>query len=217
MDHIDDVPTREWGQLRDLAHDGLRDLILDGVMEPGERLDLDRLQDRFGVPVDAIHDAMVALRAEGLLAREPAARQFHVVNPDPDMVGDALRTIGVLIGGVVRQVIPTLTSASTSPLVASVDHAALFARRQEARGHAQAALQFYAALLEHCPNPVLVGLTRASLVPLSYHYLVTVDRRQLNWSLIVASWENLRQAIEQGNQIQGELAIEALHGLPITE
>jgi len=211
------VPSREWGQLRDLAHDGLRDLILDGIMEPGELLDLRRLQDRFGVPSDAIHDAMIALCAEGLLARESATRQFHVVNPDPGAVGDALRTIGVLIGGVVRQVVPMLTPSSSSGLIASVDTATVFARRGEPRGHAQATLQFYAALLAVCPNPVLVGLTRASLVPLSYHYLVTVDRRELDWSLIVNSWGKLREAINRGDQIEGELAIEALHGLPITE
>lgn len=211
------VPPREWGRLRDLAHDRLRDLILDGVMEPGERLDLGRLQDRFEMPSDVIQDAMVALCAEGLLVREPAARNFHIVNPDPETVDDAVRTIGVLIGGVVRQAVPVLTVATSPILIASIDAAAECARRAEARGHAQAALQFYATLLETCPNPVLVGLTRASLVPLSYHYLVTIDRRELRWSLIVRSWERLRDAIERGDQIQGELAIEALHGLPVTE
>ena len=215
MDPMEETRPREWGQLRDLAHDGLRDLILGGVMEPGERLDLKCLQDQFGVPVEAIHDAMIALCAEGLLFRAPAAREFHVVNPDPDTVDDALRTIGVLIGGVVRHVVPTLTSLTSRDVLASVDRAAGCARRSDARSHAQAALEFYATLLASCPNPVLVGLTRASLVPLSYHYLVTIDRRELNWSLIIGSWEKLRDAIAERDQIQGELAIEALHGLPI--
>ncbi|MCS3442177.1 hypothetical protein [Microbacterium phyllosphaerae] len=77
-------------------------------------------------------------------------------------------------------------------------------------------LEFHAALLRQCPNPVLAHLTRSSLVPLSYHYLVSIDRRALDWDPIIHSWAGLRAAIRTGDQIRGELAIEALHGLPIT-
>ena len=67
-------------------------------MEPGERLDLGRLQDRFGVPSDAIHDAMIALCAEGLLAREPAARQFHVVTLILRRLGTRFERLGFSSG-----------------------------------------------------------------------------------------------------------------------
>jgi len=191
----------------------MQDAILNGDLAPGELLDEHRLEERFGVPPMVLHDALTALTAEGLLVRGSDGG-FRVTDPDPATVGDALRTIGVLMGGVVRHTVPVLSDAGRTILCEFVARAGDSIRRQDARGHAQVALELYAALLKQCPNPVLTHLSRTSLVPLSYHYLVSIDRRELDWVKIAHSWAELGTSFHDGDQIRGELAIEALHGLP---
>lgn len=202
--------------LRDVAHDGIRDAILNGVVGPGDLLETGRVRAMLGVPAQPVREAMNALVMEGLLEEDGAGR-IRVVSPDPETVGDALRTIGVLMGGVVRLTVPVVSVAGRTILLGFVEDAEQVARREHARSHALIAIEFYGALLRQCPNPVLSALTRSSLVPLSYHYLVSIDHRALDWEKLRASWEELRRGISAGDPVRSELAVEALHGLPRLE
>ena len=63
----------------ELALEGLRDAILRGDVEPGERLTLPQLSEALGMSATPIREALRALEAEGLVTSQPH-RKFVVAN-----------------------------------------------------------------------------------------------------------------------------------------
>ncbi len=98
------VPTAapaERTLIRDQVSDKIRGAILDGTLEPGERLHDDELIAWLGVSRTPIRESLAQLADEGLV--ETAANRYtRVPLPDPREVLDALRTLGVLFGGIIR-------------------------------------------------------------------------------------------------------------------
>ena len=59
------------GNVQDAVVDGIRDMILNGHLKPGERLRQDELADTFGVSTMPIREALRQLQAEGLVISRP--------------------------------------------------------------------------------------------------------------------------------------------------
>jgi DNA-binding GntR family transcriptional regulator len=98
-----------------------------------------------------------------------ANRYTRVALPNPDEVLDALRTLGVLIGGIVRLTVPVMTAKdlATAPakrLNGEIEHL-------EEGGTARIALTVggaYKTWLNLCPNPLLVETARKVIGGLAY-------------------------------------------------
>ena len=60
-----------YGNVQDAVVDGIRDMILKGHLEPGDRLRQDELADTFGVSTMPIREALRQLQAEGLVLFRP--------------------------------------------------------------------------------------------------------------------------------------------------
>jgi DNA-binding GntR family transcriptional regulator len=60
-----------YGNIQDAVVDGIRDMILNGQLEPGDRLRQDELADAFGVSTMPIREALRQLQAEGLVVFRP--------------------------------------------------------------------------------------------------------------------------------------------------
>jgi DNA-binding GntR family transcriptional regulator len=60
-----------YGNVQDAVVDGIRDMILNGHLKPGDRLRQDELADTFGVSTMPIREALRQLQAEGLVVFRP--------------------------------------------------------------------------------------------------------------------------------------------------
>ena len=64
-------PFITYGNVQDAVVDGIRDMILNGHLKPGDRLRQDELADTFGVSTMPIREALRQLQAEGLVVFRP--------------------------------------------------------------------------------------------------------------------------------------------------
>jgi DNA-binding GntR family transcriptional regulator len=60
-----------YGNIQDTIVDGIRDMILNGPLKPGDRLRQDELANAFGVSTMPIREALRQLQAEGLVIFRP--------------------------------------------------------------------------------------------------------------------------------------------------
>jgi DNA-binding GntR family transcriptional regulator len=64
-------PVITYGNIQETVVDGIRDMILDGQLKPGDRLRQDELANTFGVSTMPIREALRQLQAEGLVIFRP--------------------------------------------------------------------------------------------------------------------------------------------------
>jgi DNA-binding GntR family transcriptional regulator len=64
-------PVITYGNIQEAVVDGIRDMILNGHLEPGDRLRQDELANTFGVSTMPIREALRQLQAEGLVIFRP--------------------------------------------------------------------------------------------------------------------------------------------------
>lgn len=209
-----DAPRMERRLLRDEAHSKIRDAILAGDLAPGEVLDDKELQDWMGVSRTPIRDALLRLELEGLVEIR-AQSKTTVVQPTPTEVEDSIQVLGALMGGVTRLTIPHLSKEARERITALCDIALESITQQDERGHLEAALSIYNALLDSCPNEMLTNLTRAAIVPLTFRYRAVLDVRTPNWKLLEAGWQGVRDGLKTGDNVRAELALEEMHRLPL--
>jgi DNA-binding GntR family transcriptional regulator len=113
------APT-EHQLLRDTVRRKIHEAIMDGTLEPGERLNDDELIAWLGVSRTPIREALSQLARAGLIEMAPN-RYTRVTTPDPTQVVEAMQTLGVLFGGVVRLAVPRLTAATKKRILAALD------------------------------------------------------------------------------------------------
>ena len=81
----------------DKAYSGIRALILDGKLAPGEQLKEEELADRIGVSRTPIRDALRRLEAEFFIARSDSQRSFVAEQSVEDI--DEIFTLRALLEG----------------------------------------------------------------------------------------------------------------------
>src|SRR5580658_8607328 len=83
--------------VRTQAANELRDRILTGRLQPGDRLDLDQLTGEFGISRTPIREALLELSYEGLVAITPRSG-MAVVGITPDDAVDNFAILAALAG-----------------------------------------------------------------------------------------------------------------------
>lgn len=192
----------------------LREMILQGQLQPGERMPEAELAARLGVSRTPIRQALPALAQEGLLVsagkRGYAVRAFTL-----EQTLDALRLRAVLEGTAARM----LASRGVSPVVLAelkqclYEGDAIFAERTlgedaESR-YAQMNERFHRLIIEAADSPLLSSLIeRCNIVPftgpLSIAFSSASKDRMFDLLFYAhGQHHNIVQAIEQG---QGDRA-----------
>ncbi|MFJ4222972.1 GntR family transcriptional regulator [Microbacterium sp. NPDC089695] len=202
--------------LRDEAADSIRAAILDGTLKPGETLEDSALMTWLGVSRTPVRDALVRLQFEGLVVISPQSGT-RVATVTAEEVEESLQAIGGVIGAVIRVTVGELDAATRERLVALVQGSIDAARARDVETHMHATLRLYDALLELCPNSVLVDIARNSVIPLTFRYRAVFTTRVPNWDLLIAGWGKVKHGLNSGDNVLTELAFEELHRLPLPD
>jgi GntR family transcriptional repressor for pyruvate dehydrogenase complex len=151
----------------------IEELILRGILKPGERLPAERdLAERLGVSRPSLRDAIAALQGTGLLSARPGAGVFVA-----DVLGSAFSPALIALFArhdeaamdyiAFRRDMEGLAAARAARLASDTDLAvisALFAKMQTAQDPAtEAALdaQFHMSIIEASHNVVMLHMMRS--------------------------------------------------------
>ncbi|WP_263091152.1 GntR family transcriptional regulator [Curtobacterium sp. RIT-PI-V] len=206
-------PAAERKLLRDTVQDKIRDAIMDGTLEPGERLNDDDLIAWLGVSRTPIREALAELARAGLIEMAPN-RYTRVAAPTKDELLDAYRTLGVIYGGVVRLAVPNLTEPQRKKIVKMLDDAH---SRIGSDGQADVfrnGADLYSLWADACGNPSLVHLCRSTTDGLAFKLRVPELAEVVPPEAILPEIEKLKAAVLAKDPIAAELAMEAIHLLP---
>ncbi|MCO1659864.1 GntR family transcriptional regulator [Pseudonocardia humida] len=106
--------------LRDSVFVRIRDAIIDGTLQPGERLLDGELSSWLGVSRTPIREALARLEAAGLVETKPG--RYTIVSPiDPRTVADAQAVTAAMNELAVRTAVPLLTGSDLAAMRAAND------------------------------------------------------------------------------------------------
>ncbi|OEI68863.1 hypothetical protein Cus16_1352 [Curtobacterium sp. ER1/6] len=193
--------------------DKIRAAIMDGTLEPGERLNDDDLIAWLGVSRTPIREALAELARAGLIEMAPN-RYTRVAAPTKDELLDAYRTLGVIYGGVVRLAVPRFTAAQRKRIVAMLDDVAARVDGEHMDDVAREGSDIYAMWVEACGNASLAQLCRATTDGLAFKLRVPELTEMVPADVVRPAIDELRAAVLAQDPIAAELAMEAIHLLP---
>ncbi|MFL0388923.1 GntR family transcriptional regulator [Curtobacterium sp. 179-B 9B NHS] len=206
-------PAAERKLLRDTVQDKIRDAIMDGTLEPGERLNDDDLIAWLGVSRTPIREALAELARAGLIEMAPN-RYTRVAAPTEAELLDAYRTLGVIYGGVVRLAVPRFSDAERERVTAVLDDVLARLDADQQAEVAREGADIYSMWAEACGNASLAQLCRSTTDGLAFRLRVPELTELVPTDVIRPEIVKLRDAVAVGEPIDAELAMEAIHLLP---
>jgi DNA-binding GntR family transcriptional regulator len=136
----------------------LREAILTGELEAGERIAVSALAERFGVSAMPVRDALRQLEQEGIV--ETSMRRWtRVVALDPALVGEIVPLVSLLEQYAIRTA-PELRSASVDEVARANDAFGRAVADGDAAGFIRADTEFHDALVALAGNESLERLLR---------------------------------------------------------
>lgn len=203
-------PTDERKLLRDIVQEKIRDAIMDGTLEPGERLHDEDLIAWLGVSRTPIREALAELTRTGLV--EMAANRYtRIVAPTNEELLDAYQTLGVLYGGVARLAVPRFTDAERKAIVKTLDEVIARIEVNEQRKVVQRGSEIYAQWVDACGNPTLAELCRSTTDGLAYKLRVPGLAELIPSEDVLPELRKLKDAVLSKDPIAAELAMEGVH------
>jgi len=206
-------PAAERKLLRDTVQDKIRDAVMDGTLEPGERLNDDDLIAWLGVSRTPIREALAELARAGLIEMAPN-RYTRVAAPTGAELLDAYRTLGVIYGGVVRLAVPRFTDAQREQVVRVLDDVASRLDADQQAEVAREGADIYSMWAEACGNASLAQLCRSTTDGLAFRLRVPELAELVPTDVVRPELARLREAVLAVDPIAAELAMEAIHLLP---
>lgn len=205
-------PVQPRLSLREVAQSQIRDAILNGTFQPGELLNDNDLQRWLGVSRTPIREALNDLARVGLVQMVPQ-RYTRVAVPVPEERLAILQTLGAILGGVARVSVGTLDAAQRAGMSQAIDVVldAVSARDTEAFGRENWALMMW--FVKACPNPVLAAAARDLVDGLGYRLAISRTSETTRWEQLEVEFPRLRDAVQRGDAVAAELAIEGLFRL----
>ncbi|PZE35395.1 MULTISPECIES: GntR family transcriptional regulator [unclassified Curtobacterium] len=206
------APT-EHKLLRDTVRQKIHEAIMDGTLEPGERLNDDELIAWLGVSRTPIREALSQLARAGLIEMAPN-RYTRVTTPDPAEVIEAMQTLGVLFGGVVRLAVPRLGTATRKRILGALDKTITELEAHDVPAVNRDALGVFALYVAECGNENLRRVCQDTMDGLAFRLRLPNLDELLDWDQMTADFRRLRAATADGDNVAAELATEAIHLLP---
>jgi DNA-binding GntR family transcriptional regulator len=198
--------------LRQIAVEKIKAAIFDHTLEPGEDLRDEDLQAWLGMSRTPVREALIELRRLGLVDME-AQRFTRVAVPDPTTALYDLQTLGALLGGLTRVTVPDLTPAATADILKALDSVDAALESGDEAQYLSCGRRLTRLLVENCPNPVLLAATD-DVIGAKVHRL-SQSRIEVNrdWDRLRMDYRNLRSAVEAGDPVGAELALERVFQL----
>lgn len=206
-------PAAERKLLRDTVQDKIRDAVMDGTLEPGERLNDDDLIAWLGVSRTPIREALAELARAGLIEMAPN-RYTRVAAPTKDELLDAYRTLGVIYGGVVRLAVPRFSDAERERVLGVLDDVLARLDADQQAEVAREGADIYSMWADACGNASLAQLCRSTTDGLAFRLWVPELAELVPTDVVRPELVKLRDAVAAGEPIAAELAMEAIHLLP---
>ena len=196
--------------LREKTYDRLREAILDGTLQPGERLVDDEIQEWLGVSRTPIREALTALSRSGFVEMSPN-RYTHVAEPVESETKAAVQTLGALLQGVAQLSIPRLADADAATIADQVMQAVDRFHHNDAAGANSITLKMWHSLTEHCGNPLLASIVDDHLDSLAFKLRIPRLHEILDFRLHAKYFEELAEAIRSKDPTKASVAIKKGH------
>jgi DNA-binding GntR family transcriptional regulator len=146
--------------LADEAYREIRDALLSGALEPGQRLSEPELALRFNTSRSPAREALLRLEHEGFVERLPSGR-VRVAALDVGYLEQLYVVRANLEGLAARLAAPLLRTVDLDAMTRSVDHMDSAVKNDDASGAIAAGQQFHDVLMRECGNEPLVSLLAA--------------------------------------------------------
>ncbi|MBI4182382.1 MAG: GntR family transcriptional regulator [Proteobacteria bacterium] len=161
---------------RELAVEALRDAILRGKYEPGQRLRQNQVARELGLSATPVREALRELRAQGIVEHQ-SRRSVRVAELDLDNLRELYAVRSLLESRAARLSVPCLTEADLARLVRlqATMEAAFKAARMKAILAADK--EFHETLYRSAGNRHLLGLVRQLWESFPRHLLWLVPGR----------------------------------------
>lgn len=199
--------------LRDTVFERLRAAILDGTLQPGERLHDDEIEKWLGVSRTPVRDALNELSRAGLVEMAPN-RYTRVAVPLEEEALAALQTLGVILGGVTRLAVPRLSASVRDAVLAQLSIVVKRLREGDDSATNIEAVKLWRTLLPECGNPLLVALCEQTIDGLAFKLRIATVNKIFDFASHADQLEKLGERIEAGDAVGAELAVERAHLLP---
>lgn len=205
------VPARPLA--RDHAYTSIREAILNGSIEPGQRLDDAALEAWLGVSRTPIRQALLALTREGFIE---TARQSHtrVMRAAPQEAETYLQAAGALVLGMTIITLPVITPEQRQSLCEALRLAGQAIEERNINGLIARSTQHWTTVAEICPNAHLRRLVQQSAPALGYHAVVAATQSALDWQTLAKHNQDLLAALRDGNNQAAEDATRQMFELP---
>lgn len=185
----------------------LRAEIFGGHLRPGEYLSYEQLSERLQAPMSDTRDAAYQLAQMGLIDVHDAERP-RVILPNRDERGDVIQCLGALLGGVSRTTVPKLGESERCAILIQLDYLMDAVARREPYAYAEHFWGVIDALIYHCPNPYLASVTRGRVEALAFLLSLISTTPGRDWERLQNSLQALRDAVQVGDALGAELALE---------
>lgn len=165
--------------LRDVVFEALRDAILTGVLQPGERLPEVQLAKRLGVSRTPLREALHMLERERLVVMQPR-RGACVADISPKMLKDVLEVRCALEELAVELACRNMNDDYIAQLRTTVDHMREAIRKKNARTIVQYDEEFHNIIYTAADNQKLSSLIanlREQMFRFRYEYVKDEETR----------------------------------------
>jgi DNA-binding GntR family transcriptional regulator len=146
--------------LNKMVRDALRERVLSGEFEPGERLPEERLSEALGVSRMPVREALRALAAEGLVALEPRRGASMIAYTD-QQVRELVEVRATLEGLNARLAAKRHDPRQIAGLERIVEASAKINERSDLAEIQKHNERFHAAVEDIAANSVLMGIVRS--------------------------------------------------------
>lgn len=154
LDAIAESVRGSFQTAEDMTQSFIREAILQGVFQPGERLNLDRIAEMLGVSRMPVRASLRQLESEGLLAIHPY-RGARVSSLSAEQIAEIYELRIVLESYLLEKAVENMDAAAFGALRQSLDNL----KESDATGSSVEARQaFYTTIYKHANRPRALAL-----------------------------------------------------------
>lgn len=207
MEHELKVNMNEYLPLRDVVFNTLRQAILKGELEPGERLMEIQLADRLGVSRTPIREAIRKLELEGLVLMIPR-KGAEVAKISEKSLRDVLEIRRALDALAIELCIERMSEEDIQSLTDAQEVFRQSVENSEPMTIAENDEHFHDVIYNSTNNPRLVQMLnnlREQMYRYRLEYIKDADKRQI----LVLEHDQILKAIKERNVAEAKIAIRA--------
>ncbi len=202
IDYKFNISSNEYLPLRDVVFNTLRDAILTGKLEPGERLMENQLAEKLGVSRTPIREALRMLEIENLVELTPR-KGAQVLDMSKKDVIDILEVREVLEGLGAQLACQKMTPEALLELKKTQEEMEKAAKEGNVEKMANADEHFHDIIFLSTKNEKLIQMFNHLRIQL-YRYRLAHVKLEMGIKNIIAQHRRILEAIEQRDANAGE-------------